>query len=438
MHFTKHSLGLLCGLAMAALPVSGFGAEIRIGALIDQSGPSTSPLYRSAIELAQKQMNTALAHSGSKTRFVIEFADSKSQAALAQSEAIRLINVQKVAALVTMSSGETVAVNKLNYDPASPAAYKVALTCFQCSSGFINKPDAQDADAVTQAALRDADHWLNRVFYIANYEAAVQAQLAQKYRKANGQLRVGILADVGHRSLATAIAETLPQFNKQASAEIAYFSASASLAQDWEKLLNSAAGQPDVVIVAMMPQQATEAIKAYRQAGHAIPVLANNSLRRNYILPQLGEAGNGVEGSSVQLADTSPSGRAFLRAFKAAYQQNPEMTSSGAYDATVSLMLAALVAEKTTGAAKPEAIRAALAQINAEKGRTIRPGIRDFQTALVRIRQGKPINYEGAYNRLQWNAAGDIYPALTHWKIEGGQFVEYELYQCNPQKPLCQ
>jgi len=431
MRFTKQ----LCALSVALLPITGLASVIRIGALIDLSGPSTSPLYRSAIELAQKQMNTELAKSGSQTRFEIVFADSKSQAALAQSEAVRLINEQKVAALVTMTSGETIAVNKLNYDAANPAAYKVALTCFQCSSGFINNPDAQDKDALTQAALRDADHCLNRVFYIANYEAAVQVQLAQKYRKANGQLRVGILADAGHRSLATAIADTLPQFNDKASAEIAYFSASENLAQDWQKLL---AGQPDVVIVAMMPQQATEAIKAYRQAGHAIPVLANNSLRRNYILPQLGEAGNGVEGSSVQLADTSPSGRAFLRAFKAAYQQNPEMTSSGAYDATVSLMLAALVAEKTTGAAKPEAIRAALAQINAEKGRTIRPGIRDFQTALVRIRQGKPINYEGAYNRLQWNAAGDIYPALTHWKIEGGQFVEYELYQCNPQKPLCQ
>ncbi len=34
--------------------------------------------------------------------------------------------------------------------------------------------------------------------------------------------------------------------------------------------------------------------------------------------------------------------------------------------------------------------------------------IRDFQTAIVRIRQGKPINCEGAYDRLQWNAAGDL------------------------------
>lgn len=437
MRFTHFSLAYLCGLSALVLPLSGFAAPIRIGALIDQSSPSTSLLYRSAIELAQKQMNTALAHSGSKMRFDIVFADSKSQAALAQSEAIRLINEEKISALVTMSSGETIAVNKLNYDSAKPVIHPVPLTCFQCSSGFINNPDVIEKDTLAQAAERDTDNWLYRVFYIANYEAAVQVQLAQKFRKPDGELRIGILADAGHRSLATAINEILPKFNSRASAEIAYFSDTANLAQDWEKLVNSPAGKPDVVIVAMMPLQATEAIKAYRKAGYAIPVQSNNSLRRNYILPQLGEAGNGVEGSSVQLADTGPSGHAFLKAFRAAYKTGPEITSSGAYDATVTLMLAALAADKANGSASPEAIRRALGQINDPKGKVIRPAIRDFQTAIVRIRQGKPINYDGAYDRLEWNQAGDIFPLLTHWKIENGQFVEYERFECNPEKPLC-
>jgi hypothetical protein len=25
----------------------------------------------------------------------------------------------------------------------------------------------------------------------------------------------------------------------------------------------------------------------------------------------------------------------------------------------------------------------------------------------------------------------------VHWKVENQQFVEYELYRCSPQQPLC-
>jgi len=38
----------------------------------------------------------------------------------AQSEALRLINQEQVKALVTDSSGVTVTINRLNYDPATP------------------------------------------------------------------------------------------------------------------------------------------------------------------------------------------------------------------------------------------------------------------------------------------------------------------------------
>ena len=50
---------------------------------------------------------------------------------------------------------------------------------------------------------------------------------------------------------------------------------------------------PDVVIVAMLPGNATEAILTYRQAGYTLPILSNNSFRRDYILRQVGAAANG-------------------------------------------------------------------------------------------------------------------------------------------------
>jgi hypothetical protein len=142
----------------------------------------------------------------------------------------------------------------------------------------------------------------------------------------------------------------------------------------------------------------------------------------------------------VQLVDKSESGEAFLSAFKAATAQQPEMTSSGAYDSTVTLMLAAIVAAGNVQQPREVTaadIREGLAKINNLAGAKIRPTVDDFASAAQLIGQGKPINYEGAYNSLDWDAVGDIFPPLVHWKVENAQFVEYELYDCNPQKPLC-
>jgi hypothetical protein len=30
-----------------------------------------------------------------------------------------------------------------------------------------------------------------------------------------------------------------------------------------------------------------------------------------------------------------------------------------------------------------------------------------------------------------------MFPPLVHWKIENGQFVEYELYACSRDQPNC-
>ena len=450
------TLALVCGFVALTVPPATAASEptiIRIGAVVDQTGGSTSPLYRAAVELAAGQMNAALVRSGRRVKFEVIFGDSKSNPAFAQSEALRLINQEQVKALVTDSSGVTVAVNRLNYDPATPAKQKVPITCFQCSSSFINDANVVESDPLTQAAERDVDNWLFRVFYVAKYEAAVLVQVALSKTDSgkgngDGNFKIGILADAGHRALATGIAAVLPSFYKDpSSTEIIYMSALDKLGADWAKVIDSANettgrtdGVPDVVIVAMLPEAASEAIKAYRQGGHGVPILSNNSFRRNYILKQVGAAANGLEGSSVTLADKSGSGEAFVRAFRAATGQSPEMTSSGAYDATATLMLAALVAAgdaKRPRDVAPADIRDGLVKINNERGQKVRPTVEGFSSAIRLIAKGKPINYEGAYDSGDWDAAGDMFPPLVHWKVENQQFVEYELYRCSPQQPLC-
>ena len=69
--------------------------------------------------------------------------------------------------------------------------------------------------------------------------------------------------------------------------------------------------------------------------------------------------------------------------------------------------------------------------------RKIRPSVADFRAGIKLIDSGKQINYEGAYSPTDWNSVGDIYPPLVHWKVEKGQFKEYEQYDCGPKTAFC-
>jgi ABC-type branched-subunit amino acid transport system substrate-binding protein len=430
---------------------SEHAAVIPIGALVDQTGPSTSPLFKAAVQLAVSQMNEAV-HP--HVRFDLSLGNTAGTVpATAKSEALRLINQQGVLALVSDSSGDTVQVNGLNYDPATLAKVKVPVTCFQCSSGFIHSPTVVDPNPVVQAAERDVDHWLFRVFYNSNFEAAVQDELIVEkpnHGDANGDgaLKVSIYADGGHKALATAIGPLLPSFfSGPSTVEIINYTNPANFGSEWARVLdnfNESTGQtdgpPDVVVLAMLPANVTAAFEFYRNAGFTTAIQSNNSFRRNYILAQIGAIADGFEGSSVPLVDTSESGQDFVTAFTQATGQGPELTSSGAYDSTVTLMLASLVGRASSsdpGVLTPADVRQGLTQINDPNGAIIRPKVRDFRRAARLIRKGCPINYEGAFNPDDWNSAGDIFPPLVHWKVQNQQFSELEYFQCDPQHPLC-
>jgi ABC-type branched-subunit amino acid transport system substrate-binding protein len=428
---------------------------VRLGALVDASGPTTTPLYGAAITLAANQMNEALRRGDCPdTEFEIVFGDDHGNTpATARTEALRLVNDAGVLGLVGDSSGDTVAANQLNYDPASPAARKVPITCYQCSSGFIHDPAVVEADPLTQAAERDTGNWLFRVFYNANFEAKVLDQIIVTRpnhgdRTGDGNLKISVYADPGHKSLATAIGPALTSYYAgKSSVEIVLLSSLANLATEWARVVDQrnettglTDGEPDVVVLAMLPINVVPAVHAYRSAGVQLPLLSNHSFRRNFILSKAGTDPEGLEGISVALVDKGPSGQAFVHAFTAATGQGPEQTTSGAYDATMTLILATLVAATEVGGiAKVTSadVRAALARVHDPAGEVIRPTVEDLERAVRLVKQRHPIRYEGAYDPGNWDAVGDMFPRLVHWAVQGGKFVEFESFQCDPAHPSC-
>src|SRR5689334_6206944 len=92
--------------------------KLKLGALVDQTGASTSPHFTYAVQLAVKQMNQAVDDLviGGHFEFEPVFGDTQSTPATARTLAIKLINEDKVLGLVSDSSGDTVQASRLNYD----------------------------------------------------------------------------------------------------------------------------------------------------------------------------------------------------------------------------------------------------------------------------------------------------------------------------------
>ena len=142
---------------------------IRIGALTERTGTNPAELYEHAMSSASALMNEALAAEGSSIRFDVKIEDSQSRPDNAAAVVTRLVNEDGVKGVVSDNSGDTVAVAALNYDPASPLAYQVPITCYACSSAAINDPMAMNMNENQQLALRDAENWLFRTFFNNKY-----------------------------------------------------------------------------------------------------------------------------------------------------------------------------------------------------------------------------------------------------------------------------
>jgi hypothetical protein len=417
--------------------------EFPIGVLVDATSPARAN-FTAAAELAASQLNQGLESAASHLRIkVVVGAYGTGQA---RAVAIDLVNNQGVRALVSDISGNTAAVNGLNYETPRPINRQVAVTCYQCSSAFFNDP------AQTNPGFADPDNWLYRTFFNATFESAVQVQLvlnkpSQGDFDGDGHLRIAVYYDTFHLSAATTmpaiidslhsgphsvhlVAKTLPSTPETRAAEMA-------------SLLDSAGEgpRPDAVYLAFLPQNAPEALTDYRAQATAIPVQANNGVRRDFLLATLlASGGQGLEGSSVQVVADSQSGRAFARTFQDRTGAAPELTASFLYDAVAVHGLAVQVATaagQRLAELSDEALRAGLGTLNDPQGKLIPATPPGFLQAALRIKLGQAINYDGASSAVDLTAVGEMYPALVHWRIEDGRFVELETYRCDPENPNC-
>jgi ABC-type branched-subunit amino acid transport system substrate-binding protein len=432
---------------------------IPIGALAALTGNGATLDYQKAFQLAQDQMNQALTIAKSNIRFQVTVADSQGTATAATAAAMQLIGTSGVKAIVTDVSGDTVPVNMFNYDPAS-TLNKVPITCYACSSSFINNPNVTETDPIKQAAERDADGWLYRVFFNAKYETLVQTQIALAKGtngdvNADGTFKVTVYAqnDAFGQSVSASITSAVGMLSTLPSsietiyvpptADVNSYNWAGDLAKvtdDFNENTQLTDGFPDAIIVAVLSAGATATVQNYHNGGYTIPLEASTAFRRDYILRSIGAAAEGVEGDSNYRFAQNDAGAAFNSNFQSAAGNIPEQLSSGAYDSAMVLMLASLIAAQPLQNADdvtPTQIRDAIPQIAAATGLRTIPTVDSLTAAVKQIAMGMPIHYDGASGACDFSATGDLFPPLVHWKVENAQFVELESYNCSDAQPLC-
>jgi branched-chain amino acid transport system substrate-binding protein len=111
----------------------------------------------------------------------------------------------------------------------------------------------------------------------------------------------------------------------------------------------------------------------------------------------------------------------------------PNSLDSATYDATVVLMLAALAA--ANGQPDPTAItgsqiRVAVRGTSDPLGQIVRTGVDEFAKAVELIRQGLPINYEGAQSPCDFDESGSVATRFIHFVIANGVFQDMQVYDC--------
>ncbi len=412
-----------------------------IGVLVAAASPAKNA-FTAAANLARSQLNRGLERAGVGFRFRVRVASYA--AGQAEAAALTLINEQGVIGMVADGDEATATVNRLNHELVPRIARKVPVTCYQCSSPRFNDPSDSDL------GFADPEGWLFRTYFNAAFENPVQVRLVlARARKGDfdrdGHLKIVVYHDADHVPVAFTFPGALDSLvTGPHSSEIvprSLPSTPESRAFEMAQIFDSAPDghAPDAVFLAFRSENLPEALADYQT--HPIvtrpPASANDHGRRDFLLPALLTAGGaGLEGTSMLRVAPGDSGALFRSAFQAATGQAPESTAAFLYDAVV-MHAGAIGWAVHFGSTDPALILGNVFNVNTPGGKVIRPRSADFELAADRIRQERPINYDGAGSPLEPDGVGDNFPDLVHWKIQSGKFVEQERYRCDPERPTC-
>jgi len=373
---------------------------LKIGILVPFTGALSDfgePFNNSA-KVAVKEINEAGGVLGKDV--VLVSGDSATEPIKAQEEARRLIDIEKVSAIVgAAASGVTLPVAESVAVPSemlmiSPASTSVALTVVDDNDYLFRTTINDLAQGGVMATLVDDLGYTSAcTMYVNNaYGQGLSEALTDAFEVLGGT----VTAQVSHAT----------------EEQITYLS----------ELNQCVEGGPDALAAISYPEHGGVYLKeALEQELIDTFVFCDGTMSPD-MFEELGwELFEGMYGTSPGASDPAR-GQEFTAAYEAEFGERPAMPfMREVYDA---VYVIALAAEKA-GSTDPTAIRDALRDVSNPPGEAATPGVEGFTSAVELIDAGTDINYSGAASEIDFDAAGDVpQGAIQVWKIEEGAIVE--------------
>ncbi len=464
----RAALALAFALASCGPPPTTL-KKVTFGAVIDRTGSIANPTWPPAVELAVAHANAGLDSSAKWKNFQYEglISDSTNVTSVAATRALELVQQKGAKALITDTSGDSVAINKLNYDADTTNDLGVPLICQACTSPDINKPTFVNAnDAIDQETKRNTQGWFFRSTMDSDPQAVVQLNIAMgaaptaiprgdKNGDGKFKVSVSVIDDSFGNGFADGLVRGAAALNltPPAIVEVIKHPRDANVdSYDWaatvgkltDNLNDTTAlvdGVPDIVIVVDFPQYSVAITKAYLNIANAPRLLHSHNFRHESVVLKLQTQVVGQEGTSHVLLD-GDSGTRFAADYQAANSAPPQFWAANTYDSAMVIMLAMAVAIQKNDLADPTAVTGAqiltaMREINDPAGTKIGVGAAEFAKAIGVIKTGGAINYDGASGPMDFDANGNVNGRLARWKYQNNAFEDVERFDCVSNRASC-
>jgi len=331
-------------LALLALSGAAFGSHaaaalpptVKIGAVESLTGDNASygiPI-RKGIELAVAEINASKMLG--KTQLVLTVMDDKADKQEGISVFTKLINEEKVAAII----GPTLSSTAFAADPIAQKAGVPVIGTSTTAIGITAMGDYIFRDSLPQAAVIPGT--LAKV--IAKYKvkkAAILFESTNEYSKSE--------ADV--------FKAALPKLNVQITGSESYSKGDSDFRTQLSKLN---ARKPDILVFCSLIGEAIPVLQQAREIGITQPIVGGNGFNNPNVLKNAKEASEGlIVGSSWFIESTVPRSKVFVEAFRKKYGSDPDQFAAQGY--TGAYILAAAI--KSANSAERGAIRDALAKV---------------------------------------------------------------------------
>ena len=316
------------------------GEPIKIGAIVSATG-NNSPLgepERKTLEMMEASINEAGGVLGRPLDIVIE--DDKSDAKEATTAATRLIEQEKVVAIIAASgSPTTLAVKEITAANGLP---QIAMAA---------------GNAVTDQAPMD---WIWRT---PHKDAMAVARVLTYVSETLGATKIAVLhnEDAFGTSGATAIANTVGDYGLEIVVTQSYKTEDTDLSVQLTKIRGE---NPEALIVWGTGKGPVLALRTMKQLGMSTPFIGSHGIANQAFIDNAAEAAEGVllpagrllvPGSITDEAQKAVT-EGFIAAYNAKYQENPNPYAGYAFEA-ISLLVNAIEMAQST---EPAAIQTAL------------------------------------------------------------------------------